>query len=171
MSRTAWAADPVYIACRDKRRSRGRILTHTVSGYFPSGRSRVSAFSLWTQPCQGIILLDTAESGHFPSGRSHVRAFCFWTQPYRGIFLLDASGRHMSWHHYYTGCQGMEHRSKYSGRLCKHAAGSRHCDSVQFYSLYLRYVHLYMLLHTSCFQQKHPASHPSPRSSHAVMLF
>jgi len=24
-----------------------------VSGYFPSGRSRVRAFSFWTQPCQG----------------------------------------------------------------------------------------------------------------------
>jgi len=46
----------------------------TVSGHFPSGRSRVRAFSFWTQPCQGIFLLDAAVSGHFPSGRSHVRA-------------------------------------------------------------------------------------------------
>jgi len=99
------------------------------------------------------------------------RAFSFWTQPCQGIFLLDASGRRVSWQHGHAGCQGAERRSKYSGRIRKHAAGSRHSDSVQFYSLYLRYVHLYMLLHTSRFQQKHPASHPSPRSSHAVMLF
>jgi len=46
----------------------------TVSGHFPSGRSRVRAFSFWTQPCQGIFLLDVAVSGHFPSGRSRVRA-------------------------------------------------------------------------------------------------
>jgi len=46
----------------------------TVSGHFPSGRSHVRAFSFWTQPCQGIFLLDAAVSGHFPSGRSCVRA-------------------------------------------------------------------------------------------------
>jgi len=129
------------------------------------------AFSFWTQPYQGIFLLDAAVSGHFPSGRSRVRAFSFWTQPCQGIFLLDASGQRVSWQHSHTGCQGAERRSKYSGRIRKHAVGSRHSDSVQFYSLYLRYVHLHMLLHTSHFQQMHPASHPSPRSSHAVMLF
>jgi len=48
-----------------------------VSGHFPSGRSRVRAFSFWTQPGQGIFLLDAAVSGHFPSGRSRVRAFSF----------------------------------------------------------------------------------------------
>jgi len=47
---------------------------HTVSGHFPSGRSRVRAFSFWTQLCQGIFLLDAAVSGHFPSERSRVRA-------------------------------------------------------------------------------------------------
>jgi len=46
----------------------------TVSGHFPSGHSRVRAFFFWTQPCQGIFLLDAAVSGHFPSGRSCVRA-------------------------------------------------------------------------------------------------
>jgi len=46
----------------------------TVSGHFPSGRSHVRVFSFWTQPCQGIFLLDAAVSGHFPSGRSRVRA-------------------------------------------------------------------------------------------------
>jgi len=49
----------------------------TVSGHFHSGRSHVRAFSFWTQPCQGISLLNTAVSGHFPSGRSLVRAFSF----------------------------------------------------------------------------------------------
>jgi len=122
----------------------------------------VRAFSFWTQPCQGIFLLDPAVSGHFSSGPSCVRIFSFWTQPCQGIFLVDASGRHMSWHHIYTGCQDTEHRSKYSGRIRKHVADSRYSDSLQFYSLYLQYVHLYMLLHTSRFQQKHPASHPSP---------
>jgi len=82
-----------------------------------------------------------------------VRAFSFWTQPYQGIFLLDtavsaqmASGRRVSWHPGHAGCQGTEHRSKYSYRIRKHAAGSRHSDSVQFYSFYLIYIYLYMLL-------------------------
>jgi len=121
-----------------------------VAGHFPSGRT---------------------VSWHFPSGRSCVRVLSFWTQPCQGIFLLDTSGRCVSWQYGHAGCQGAERRSKYSGPIRKHAVGSRHSDSVQFYCLYLRYVHLYMLLHTSRFQQKHPASHPSPRSSHAVMLF
>jgi len=118
--------------------------------------------------CQGIFLLDAAVSGHFPSGRSLVRAFSFWTQPCQGIFLLDAavsgqmaSGRRMSWHRGYAGCQGTEHHSKYSRRIHKHAAGSRHSDSVQFYSLYLMYIYI-CYYHTSRFQHKHPASHPSP---------
>ena len=51
----------------------------TVSGHFPSGRSRVRAFSFWTQPCQGIFLLEAAVSGHFPSGGSCVRANGIWT--------------------------------------------------------------------------------------------
>ena len=51
----------------------------------------VRAFSFWTQPCQGIFLLDAAMSGYFPSGRSRVRAFSSWTQPCQGIFLLDAA--------------------------------------------------------------------------------
>jgi len=147
------------------------LLDTAVSGDFPSGRSRVRGFSFWTQLCQGIFLLDAAVSGDFPSGRSCVRGFSFWTQPRQGIFLLDASGRHVSWQHGHAGCQGAEHRSKYLGHIRKHVVGSRHSDSVQFYSLYLRYVHLYMLLHTSRFQQKHPVSHTSPRSSHAVRLF
>jgi len=46
----------------------------SVSGHFPSGLSRVRAFYFWTQPCQGIFLLDAAVSGHFPSGGSRVRA-------------------------------------------------------------------------------------------------
>jgi len=62
-----------------------------------------------------------------------------------------------------------EHCSKYSRRIHKHAAGFRHSDSVQFYSFYLMYNICYY--HTSRFQRKHPASHPSPRSSHVVTLF
>jgi len=50
---------------------------------------RVRAFSFWTQPCQGIFLLDAAMSGHFPSGRSRVRAFSFWTLPCQGKWRLD----------------------------------------------------------------------------------
>ena len=140
----------------------------TVSVHFPSGPSRVSAFSFWTQPSQRIFLLDTAVSGHFPSGRSCVRAFSFWTQPCQGIFLLDvavsgqmAFGRCVFWHRGNAGCQGTELRSKYSRRIHKHAAGSRYSDSVQFYSLYLMYIYI-CYYHTSRFQHKHPASHPSP---------
>jgi len=115
---------------------------------------------------QGIFLLDTGCQGIF-----------LWTQPYQGIFLLDvavsgqmASGQCMSWHRGYTGCQGTEHRSKYSCRIHKLMVGSRHSDSVQFYSLYLIYIYI-CYYHTSRFQHKHPASHPSPRSSHVVILF
>jgi len=50
---------------------------------------RVRVFSFWTQPCQGIFLLDAAMSGHFPSGRSRVRAFSFWTLPCQGKWRLD----------------------------------------------------------------------------------
>ena len=53
----------------------------TVSGHFPSGRSCVRVFSFWTQPCQGIFLLDAAVSGHCPSGCSCVRAFSYWMRP------------------------------------------------------------------------------------------
>jgi len=108
----------------------------TVSGHFRSRRSRVRAFSFWTQPCQGIFLLDAAVSGQM------------------------AFGRRRSWHRGYAGCQGTEHHSKYSRRIHKHAAGSRHSDSVQFYSLYLMYIYIYYY-HISRFQHKHFASHPS----------
>ena len=109
------------------------LLDAAVLGHFPSGRSRVRAFSFWTQPCQGIFLLDAAVSGHFPSGRCHVRANGVWTT------RVMACG--------HAGCQGTEHRSKYTCRIRKHAAGSRHSDSVQFYSFYLMYMLLYY--HTS----------------------
>ena len=117
------------------------------------------------------LLTRQSIAGHFHSGLSRVRVLSFWTQPCQCIFLLDASGRHVSWQHGHASCQGVECHSKYSGRIRKHAVGSRHSDSVQSYSLYLWYIHLYMLLHTSHFQQMHPATNPSPRSSHAVMLF
>jgi len=49
----------------------------------------VRAFYFWTQPCQGIFLLNTAVSGYFPSGRSRVRAFSFWAQPCQGKWRPD----------------------------------------------------------------------------------
>ena len=105
--------------------------------------------------CQIIFLLDATVSGHFPSGRSCVRAFSFGTQPCKCIFLLGAamsgqmaSGRHLTWHHGHAVCQGTEHRSKYCCRIRKHAAGSRHSDSVQFYSFYLTYIYI-CYYHTS----------------------
>jgi len=105
--------------------------------------------------CQGNFLLDAAVSGYFPSGRSRVRAFSFWTPPYQSIFLLGAavsgqmvSGQRVSWHHGHAVCQGTEHRSKYSCHIRKHAAGSRHSDSVQFYSFYLMYIYI-CYYHTS----------------------
>ena len=123
-----------------------RMQLATISAY---RTKRVRAFSFWTQPCQGIFLLNAAMSGHFPSGRSRVRAFSFWTQLCQGIFLLDAavpgqmaSGRCVSWHCGHAGCQGTEHRSKYSHRIPKNAVGSRHSDSVQYYSLYLMYIYI-----------------------------
>jgi len=85
---------------------------------------RVRPFSFWTQPCQGIFLLDAAVSGQM------------------------ASGRRVSWHHGHAVGQGTEHLSKYSCRIRKHAVGSRHCDSVQFYSFYLMYIFI-CYYHTS----------------------
>jgi len=101
------------------------------------------------------LLTGPSVSGHFPSGCSHVRAFSFWTQPCQRIFLLGAavsgqmaSGRRVSWHHGHAVCQGTEHRSKYSCCIRKHAVGSRHSDSVQFYSFYLMYIYI-CYYHTS----------------------
>jgi len=39
------------------------LLDAAMSGHFPSGRSRVRAFSFWTQPCQGKWHLDDACHG------------------------------------------------------------------------------------------------------------
>jgi len=68
----------------------------TVSGHFPSGRSRIRALSFWTQPCQGIFLLDAAMSGYFPAGRI------------------------VSRQHGHAGCQGAErrHQEKKSASGC-----------------------------------------------------
>ena len=128
---------------------------------------------------QGIFLLDAAVLGHFPSGHSRVRAFFFWTQPYQGIFLLDAavsghflldaSRRHVSWHQGHAGYQGTQHRSKYSRRIRKHALGSTHSDSIQFYSLHLMYIYIYYY-HTSPSQCKNPVSCPSRQSSSNTVL-
>jgi len=99
-------------------------------------------------------------------------AFSFWTQPYQGIFLLDtavsgqmASGQHVSWHCGYAGGQDREPRSKYSRRIHKHTASSRHSDSVQFYYLSISNVHLYMLLPHFVF----PAQVPSVTSVAAII--
>ena len=100
---------------------------------------------------QGIFLLDITLSGHFPSGRTlsaYFRSGCTVS----GYYLLEAAvsgqmvfGRRVLWEHGHVGCQGTEYRSKYSGHIRKHAAGSKHSDSHQFYSLYLWYIYLYML--------------------------
>jgi hypothetical protein len=67
------------------------VRTRNTAAYAYRTRS-VSAFSFWTQPCQGIFLLDAAVS----SGRSRV----IWTQPClldtalssgRNAWLLDAA--------------------------------------------------------------------------------
>jgi len=124
--------------------------------------------------CQGIFLLDAAVSGHFPSGRSHVRAFSFWMQPCQSIFLLGAamsgqmvSRRRVSRHHGHAVCQGTEHRSKYSCRIRKHAGGSRHSDSVQFYSFYLMYIYI-CYYHTSC-RNKGKLANTTQRDEHNAM--
>jgi len=122
-----------------------------VAGYFPSGRTVL---------------------GHFPSGCSCVTASSFWTQLCQGIFLLDAavsgqmaSGRYVSWHRGYAGCQGREPCSKYLRHIHKHAASSRYSDSVQFYYLSISNVHLYMLLpHFAS-----PAQAPSVTSIAAII--
>jgi len=169
-------SSPRYRASR--RRSPWYLLTgwsmaghfpsgRTVSGHFPSGRSRVSAFSYWTRPddtchasmhqekknCVLSVRTQLATASAYRTER--VRAFSFWTQLHQSIFLLDAavsgqiaSGRRASWHRSHAGYQGMEHRSKYSRRIRKHAEGSRHSDSVQFYSLYLIYIYI-CYYHTS----------------------
>ena len=130
----------------------------------------VKGTCLYPRPNQVIYLLPIGGVvGYFPSGHSCVWPFSFWTQPYKGIFLLDASGRHVSWHHAHASCQGAEHRCKYSLRIPKHAADSRHSDSIQFYSLYLMYIYI-CYYHTSRSQHKHPASRPSPRSSSNTVL-
>jgi len=88
----------------------------------------VWAFSFWMQPCWGIFLLNAAVSGHFPSGRSRVRANRVQTTRVMAPRSCCPS-RHGN-------------RSKYSCHICKHAAGSRHSDSVQFYSFYLMYIYI-----------------------------
>ena len=45
------------------------LLDAAVSGHFPSGCSRVRAFSFWTQPCQSIFLLGAAVSRQMASGQ------------------------------------------------------------------------------------------------------
>ena len=120
-------------------------LTRTQFAKAPCIRSQLA-----TAPC---VRTQLATASAYRTER--VRSFSFWTQPCQGIFLLDAavsgqkaSGRRVSWHRGHAGCQGMEHRSKYSCRIRKHAVGSRHSDSVQFYSFYLMYIYI-CYYHTS----------------------
>jgi len=141
------------------RRSPRHLLTTERGRAFSFWTHRVRAFSFWTHRVRA-----------FSFWTHRFRAFSFWTQPCQGISLLDVSGRRMSWHHGHAGCQGAEHRSKYySHRIRKPAVGSRHSDSIQFYSLYLMYIYI-CYYHTSRSQQKHPASRPSPRSSSNAVL-
>jgi len=116
--------------------------------------AHVRAFFFWTQACQGISFW-TERVRAFSFWMQPCQGISYWTQPCQGIFLLDAavsgqmaSRRCVSWHRGYTGCQGTEHCSQYSRRIRKHAAGSTHSDSVQFYSLYLMYIYI-CYYHTS----------------------
>jgi len=127
----------------------GRLTSGCSSPRHHASRCNWHGICLPDGACQGIFLLDPSVSGHFPSGPIRVWAFSFWTQPCQGIFILETavsgqmvSGRRISWHRGHAGCQGTEHRSKYSRRIHKHAAGSRHSDPVQFYSLYLMYIYI-----------------------------
>jgi hypothetical protein len=90
---------------------------------------------------QGIFLPDGAVS----SGRSRVRANGIRTTRVTASRSLTVKARHLN------------------------AAGSRHSDSIQLYSLsvciYLMYIYI-CYYHTSRTQRKHPVSHPSPRSTH-----
>jgi len=112
--------------CHASRRSSPQYLPTRwcVSGHFLSRRSCVRVFLLWTQPCQGIFLLDGVVS---------------WQM---------VSRRHVLWHRGHTGRQRTEDRSKYSRRIRKHAVGFRHRDSVWFYSFYLMYIYI-CYYHTS----------------------
>jgi hypothetical protein len=81
--------------------TRTRLQWHCASGYSLPGHLRSdavatayaywtrsgSAFCFWTQPCQGIFLLDAAVSGEI------------------------ASGQDVSWHHGHAGCHGTEPRN------------------------------------------------------------
>ena len=109
--------------------------------------------------CQGIVLLDAAVSRHFPSEHSCVRAFSFWTQPCQGKWHPDDA------------CHGtVVMLAVKAGNL---AANTRVAftntqqvpgivtQSSSIIYLYLMYIYR-CYYHTSCFQHKHPASHPSP---------
>jgi len=105
---------------------------------------------------------DLVEDEHFLQATKNLHpdadchSICLPDGAWQGIFLLDTSRRRVSWHHGHTGCQGTEHCSKYSLHIRKHAVGSRHSDSIQFYSLYLMYIYI-CYYHTSHSQRKHPA--------------
>ena len=137
------------------------LLDTAVAGYFPSARSRVRAFSFCTQPCQGIFLLDAAVPGHFPSARSRVRAFSYWTRPddacHGTTFTLAVKARNITANTWVV----FANTQRVPGIVTQSSS------ILYIYGMYI-YICYY---HTSRFQHKHPASHPSPRSSHVVMLF
>jgi len=87
-----------------------------------------------------------------------VRAFSFWTQPCQGKWHLDDA------------CHGtvvMLAVKAWNIAANTHVAFTNTqrvpgiVTPVQFYSLYLMYIYI-CYYHTSRFQHKHPASHPSP---------
>jgi len=138
-------------------------------------RTHQALGTLWTHPGRahtapnvkltGNVNSDAARHGTVHSDAVHQGAvrpdaahhgICLPDGAGQGIFLLGAavsgqmaSGQHVSWHYGHAVCQGTEHRSKYSCRIRKHAAGSRYSDSVQFYSFYLMYIYI-CYYHTSC---------------------
>ena len=129
---------------------------------------RVRAFSFWTQPCQGVFLLDAAVSGHFPTGRSRVRAFSYWTPPCQRKWRPDDAC------HGTTVTLAVKAR-KIAAYTRVAFANTQRVPGIVTQSssiLYIYGMYIYICYyHTSRFQHKHPASHPSPRSSHVVMLF
>jgi len=113
--------------------------------------------------CQGAVCPDAGRHG-----------ICLPDGACQGIFLLNAavsgqmaSRRSVSWHHGYALCQGTEHRSKYSCHIHKHAAGSRHSDSVKFNSFYLMYIYI-CYCHTSR-RNKGKLANTTQRDEHNAM--
>ena len=143
--------------------SRRRVPRHLpsgrgVSGHLPSGR-RVSRQMSSGRRMPRHLPSGRGVSGHLPSGRSacltdaECQGKCLPDEEFQGICLLDAKcqGKWDPDEAYdgapHTGnravtvvasrrdCQGTVHS-------IKHAFGSRHCDSIQFYSLHISYIYI-----------------------------